>query len=125
MPKLVRVKPYAPKKGHLVRRIVYRSRLFRADRGWYEVDDAFAKELATLKQPDSSQYHGVNQPVFDVTDLSGAEELDKQDVQQLKATPAAPYKVEPPPPPAPAKGQRRGEMSTAELRASRRTRSKS
>ena len=93
MSKLVRVKPYAPKRGQLVRRIVFRGNLYRGDRGWYEVDDATAADLAKLHQPASSLYNGPRQEIFDVTDNAGAKALERTEEQPARADPDRPVRV--------------------------------
>lgn len=50
MAKLVRLKPYDPKKGHVIRRYTAFSIRFEEARGWYRVTDEVANYLATVHQ---------------------------------------------------------------------------
>lgn len=50
MAKLVRVKPYDPKKGHVIQRYTAFAIRFEEARGWYKVSDEVATYLATVHQ---------------------------------------------------------------------------
>ena len=50
MPKLVRLKPYEPKKGHVLQRYTAFSIRFEERRGWYKVSDEIANYLGTVHQ---------------------------------------------------------------------------
>ena len=50
MSKLVRLKPYDPKKGHVIRRYTAFGVRFDEARGWYKVSDEVAAYLATVHQ---------------------------------------------------------------------------
>jgi len=50
---LVRLKPYNPKRVHLLRRFTYRGVRFMEDRGWYRVDEEIAGYLRDVRQVDS------------------------------------------------------------------------
>lgn len=50
MPKLVRLKPYEPKKGHVLQRYTAFSIRFEERRGWYKVSDEVANYLASVHQ---------------------------------------------------------------------------
>lgn len=50
MPKLVRLKPHEPKKGHVLQRYTAFSIRFEVRRGWYKVSDEIANYLATVHQ---------------------------------------------------------------------------
>jgi hypothetical protein len=50
MAKLVRIKPFDPKKGHVIQRYTAFSIRFEERRGWYKVSDEVATYLATLHQ---------------------------------------------------------------------------
>lgn len=50
MAKLVRLKPYDPKKGHVIRRYTAFSIRFEEARGWYKVSDEVAAYLVTVHQ---------------------------------------------------------------------------
>ncbi len=74
---LIRLKPYNPRKGFVVRRYHVRGILFREDRGWYRcTDDALAERLGKLRQrdtdPDSPQ-------LFDIVTEAEAQEIDARE----------------------------------------------
>jgi uncharacterized protein YdbL (DUF1318 family) len=50
MAKLVRLKPYDPKKGHVIRRYTAFAIRFEEARGWYKVSDEVATYLGTVHQ---------------------------------------------------------------------------
>lgn len=50
MAKLVRLKPYDPKKGHVIQRYTAFAIRFEEARGWYKVSDEVATYLATVHQ---------------------------------------------------------------------------
>jgi len=50
MAKLVRLKPFDPKKGHVIQRYTAFSIRFEERRGWYKVSDEVATYLATVRQ---------------------------------------------------------------------------
>ena len=50
MSKLVRLKPYDVKKGHVIRRYSAFSTQFVERKGWYRVSDEVAEYLATVRQ---------------------------------------------------------------------------
>lgn len=50
MAKLVRLKPYEPKKGHVLQRYTAFSIRFEERRGWYKVTDEVATYLGTVHQ---------------------------------------------------------------------------
>ena len=50
MAKLVRLKPFDPKKGHVIRRYTAFAIRFEEARGWYKVADEVAAYLSTVHQ---------------------------------------------------------------------------
>lgn len=51
---LVRLKPYDPRRGHVLRRFTYAGIKFQEERGWYRVERPVAEYLravATLTSP--------------------------------------------------------------------------
>ena len=50
MSKLIRLKPYDPKKGHVIRRYTAFGVRFDEARGWYKVSDEVAAYLASVHQ---------------------------------------------------------------------------
>ena len=80
MPKLVRIKPYDPKRGHVVRRYTVFSIRFDETRGWYRVADDVADYLGKVHQAP----HDEDSPlVFDVCTEAEAHALE--DVERKKA----------------------------------------
>ena len=74
MPKLIRIKPYDPKRGHLVRRYTVFSIRFDESRGWYRVADDVADYLAKVHQ----RPHDEDSPlVFDVCTEDEAKALEE------------------------------------------------
>lgn len=50
MAKLIRIKPYDPKKGNVIRRYTAFGVRFEEPRGWYKVSDEVAAYLGTVHQ---------------------------------------------------------------------------
>ncbi len=74
MPKLIRIKPYDPKRGHVVRRYTVFSIRFDETRGWYRVADDVADYLAKVHQAP----HDEDSPlVFDVCTEAEAHALEE------------------------------------------------
>jgi hypothetical protein len=75
MAKHVRLKPYNPRRGCVMRKYTHgpTNKKFEEAHGWYLVDDGLAHELENVHQiardPDSPL-------AFDVTDLRGAKAID-------------------------------------------------
>lgn len=71
----VRLKPYNPKRGHVLRRYAYRGIRFYEGR-WYKVPTALAKELAQVHQK-----HGDEDSpfAFDVATERQAHELEERE----------------------------------------------
>ena len=95
MPKLIRIKPYDPKRGHLVRRYTAFSIRLEESRGWYRVADDVAEYLSKVHQAP----HDDDSPlVFDVCTEAEAKALEeaerKKAEERAKAAEpnvAAPY----------------------------------
>jgi hypothetical protein len=84
--KLVRIKPYDPRRKRVTRRYHVRGVLFREENGWYKVDDEFAEFL-------SKQSHDSADPeaptIFDVCEPDEAEAIDfKEQQRNVRATAA-------------------------------------
>ncbi len=74
MPKLVRIKPYDPKRGHVVRRYTVFSIRLDESRGWYRVADEVAEYLSKVHQAP----HDEDSPlVFDVCTEAEAKALEE------------------------------------------------
>ncbi len=77
--KLVRLKPYNRKEGHLLQRLTVRSKRMSAGR-WYKVTVAFAAQLAEMRQPrPPGMTSTAPTPLcFDITDTKAqAEAVEK------------------------------------------------
>ena len=82
MPLLVRLKPYNPKAGHVLRTYVVQGIKFLHDRGWYEVPDALAAYLKTVPQQDTEP----NSPfAFDVCTPAEAKAIDEREARAKRA----------------------------------------
>lgn len=92
--KLVRIKPYNPKKGYKLRTYVFRGLALRETAGWYELPDDDAAYLATVRNDDTDS----NSPLaFDVCTKEEAEAVEDAEKRQAeKATAAAPLRVHQP-----------------------------
>lgn len=73
MAKLVRLKPYDPKKGHVIQRYTAFSIRFEERRGWYKVSDEVAAYLATVHQVPSDEDSPL---AFDVCTDEEAQRLE-------------------------------------------------
>jgi len=73
MAKLIRLKPFDAKKGHLVRRYTAFSTTFEEHKGWYRVSDEVASYLATVHQDPNDE----DSPwAFDICTKEEAERID-------------------------------------------------
>ena len=71
---LVRIKPFDPKKGRLVRRYTAFSTRFEEKLGWYRVSEDIARYLATVHQVAGDE---SSPPVFDVCTEDQARAIDE------------------------------------------------
>lgn len=79
--KLVRLKPYNKKKGHVLRRYTYRGIRFQGSRGWYRVTGDVAGYLGKVRQvPDDAD----SPPAFDVCSEAEAKEIDKLEAHHAR-----------------------------------------
>ena len=111
---LARLKPYNPRRGHVLRSYTYAGIRFREERGWLRVEKPVADYLRTVHQLPGNPYSPL---AFDVctddearaldaaeTEASPARRKATDDIQLVKARPygPAPVQVAVPPTPAPA-----------------------
>ena len=94
MPKMVRIKPYDPQMGQVVRRYTVSAweTRFEEYRGWYLVPDEWADYLATLHQ----QANNAKSPkLFDVCTVAQAKgiEAEEKAVERVRAETDAPIAV--------------------------------
>lgn len=73
---LVRLKPYDPRRGHLLQRFTYAGIKFHEARGWYRVEPDVAEYLRTVHQRPSDQHTPF---AFDVCTDDEARALEQRD----------------------------------------------
>jgi len=72
---LVRLKPYDPHRGHVLRRFTYRGIKFADERGWYRVDKGIAEYLRGVRQVPGDKHSPL---AFDVCTEAEARALDER-----------------------------------------------
>jgi hypothetical protein len=72
---LVRLKPYDPRRGHVLRRFTYRGIKFHDERGWYRVDKEIAEYLRGVRQVQGDKHSPL---AFDVCTEAEARALDER-----------------------------------------------
>lgn len=70
---LVRLKPYDPRLGCVLRRFTYRGIKFHDERGWYRVDKEVAEYLRGVRQVPGDKHAPL---AFDVCTEAEAQALD-------------------------------------------------
>ena len=118
---LVRLKPYNKKKGHVLRRYLYRGIRFQESRGWMRVRNEVADYLKSVHQiPDDQD----SPEAFDICSEKEAKAIDKKEKQDARvALPAEDAKdvtearAEPGAGDAGAEGT--GDLTTADLPTSK------
>jgi hypothetical protein len=80
---LVRLKPYDPRRGHVLRRYTYAGIKFQDERGWYRVERPVAEYLRAVREVPSDRYAPL---AFDVCTEAEAKALDagEQEVAKVK-----------------------------------------
>ena len=73
MAKLIRLKPFDPKKGHIIRRYTVSGTTFEERKGWYRVSDHAAAYLATVHQIADDEDSPM---AFDVCTQDDAKRID-------------------------------------------------
>lgn len=87
--KLVRLKPFDPKRGYLLRRYMVNGHRFDEERGWYEVPTALADALAKHRQPSGpGSFVDETPPAFDIKSKVQAQAIDKKEAAQKDRQPA-------------------------------------
>ena len=79
---LVRLKPYNPRRGHVLRRYTYRGIKFHWERGWYRVAKAIAEYLRSVRQVPGDEHAP---PAFDVCTDEEAKKLVSKEKDQAAA----------------------------------------
>jgi hypothetical protein len=78
---LVRLKPYDPRRGHVLRRYTYAGIKFQEDRGWYRVEKAVAEYLRNVREVPSDRYSPL---AFDVCTEAEAKALEAAETEASK-----------------------------------------
>lgn len=76
--KLVRIKPYDKRRGHLLRTYRVGGKFYEGKKGWYEIEASVAEVLAEVKQ--STDPHAPNG--FDICTRAEAERIDEEEAQE-------------------------------------------
>ena len=101
---LVRLKPYDPRRGHVLRRYTYAGIKFQEERGWYRVEKSVAEYLRSVRPVAGDE---VTPLAFDVCTEEEAKALDVREESEAKVRKAAADDVRLTP--------ARSDMATAEL----------
>lgn len=77
----VRLKPYDPRRGHVLRRYTYAGIKFQEERGWYRVERPVAEYLRAVREVPSDRYAPL---AFDVCTEAEAKALDANESEVAK-----------------------------------------
>src|SRR3989304_6336744 len=116
MGKLVRLKPFDPKKKHVIERYTAFGLRFEEKRGWYRVSDEVAAYLATVHQVPGDEDSPL---AFDVCSEEEAQRLETAEKKKAEERARAPEPNAAQPSDVPA---RAGDLGTADLPQARTTR---
>jgi hypothetical protein len=89
---LARLKPYNPRRGHVLRSYTILGVRFKVERGWYEIDATLAARLRTIRQ----RSNDADSPdAFDVMTKEEAVALEQreQEIEDKRAAPNKPTRV--------------------------------
>jgi len=78
---LVRLKPYDPRRGFVLRRFTYAGIKFHEERGWYRVDKAVADYLRTVHEAPESDFTPL---AFDVCTEDDAKAIDAREESESR-----------------------------------------
>jgi hypothetical protein len=78
---LVRLKPYDPRRGNLLRHYTYAGIKFQEERGWYRVDKSVAEYLRRVHQQPSDPHSAL---AFDVCTDAEAKTLEATETEDAK-----------------------------------------
>ena len=78
---LVRLKPYDPRRGHVLRRYTYAGVKIHEERGWHRVTKDVAEYLRGVRQVANDSYSPL---AFDVCTDEEAKELDAREEVETK-----------------------------------------
>lgn len=83
---LVRLKPYDPRRGYVLRRYTYLGIKFQAGRGWYRVEKAVGDYLRGVHEVPTDSYSPL---AFDVCTEEEAKRLEATEHEAAKVTQSA------------------------------------
>ena len=91
---LVRLKPFDPRRGFVLRRFTFAGIRFQSERGWYRVEKPVAERLRATRSVASDPYSPL---AFDVCTEAEAKALDagEQEVAKVKKSATDDLKVVP------------------------------
>ncbi len=78
---LVRLKPYDPRRGHVLRRFTYAGIKIQEERGWHRVVKNVGEYLRSVRQVPADPYSAL---AFDVCTEEEAKGLDAKDEAESK-----------------------------------------
>ena len=78
---LVRLKPYDPRRGHVLRRYTYAGIKFQEERGWYRVEKPVAEYLRAVHEVPTDGYSPL---AFDVCTEEEAKALEAGESEATK-----------------------------------------
>lgn len=78
---LVRLKPYDPRRGFVLRRFTYAGIRFQDERGWYRVERKVGEHLRTVRAVPTDKYAPL---AFDVCTEAEAKALDAGESEAAK-----------------------------------------
>jgi hypothetical protein len=107
---LVRLKPYDPRRGFVLRRFTFKGVKFHEERGWYRVPKPLADYLSGVKQVDSDLYSPL---AFDIASDDEAKAVDAREESDSKTRKNANEA----PRVATGRGDGRGDLTGEDLRA--------
>jgi hypothetical protein len=87
---LVRLKPFDPRRGHVLRRYTYAGIKFHGERGWYRVEKRVADYLRTVRQQLADPH---SPPAFDVCSEEEAKAMEAKAMEAKERDAAAERKT--------------------------------
>ena len=83
---LVRLKPFDPRRGQVLRRFTYAGIKFHEERGWYRVEAPVAAYLRTVREVPGNE---LTPPAFDVCTEEEAKNLDVREESEARVRKSA------------------------------------
>ena len=75
---LVRLKPYDPRRGFVLRRYTYRGIKFHEERGWYRVDKEVGEYLRSVRQVPGDEHSPLAFDCCTEADAKGVDAKEKE-----------------------------------------------